>query len=248
MKSSTLLHIPHASTMIPSQFLSSFDSSKLPHEIAVMTDWFCDELFDCGRDKIVFPVSRLVCDVERFREDEQEIMAKVGMGVTYRSTSDLRKLRIVTENARQEILARYYDPHHKAFTEAVAKKLNAFGHCLIVDCHSFYPTALPYEIDQSAERPDFCIGTSEYHTPKILADNLVRFLSERGYRVKTNSPFAGTMIPMKYYEKNKLVQSVMIEVNRNLYMNAPGEKNDRFSVIHSVLEECIAILEELAGP
>ena len=75
MKNSTLLHIPHASTVIPGNYLASFRQAILPHEIEVMTDWFCDELFDCGRDRIVFPISRLVCDVERFRDDKQEIMA-----------------------------------------------------------------------------------------------------------------------------------------------------------------------------
>lgn len=247
MKNSTLLHIPHASTVIPARFISSFDSSKLPHEIAVMTDWFCDELFDCGRDKIVFPISRLVCDVERFRDDKDEIMASIGMGVTYESTSDLRKLRTVTEKEKEEILARYYDRHHQAFSQAVEEKLEKYGHCLIVDCHSFYPTALPYEIDQAADRLDFCIGTSDYHTPEVFTDKLVRLLSERGYSVNVDSPFAGTIVPMEFYEKDPRVISVMIEVNRRLYSDAPGVKSERFPKIRSVLSDCIDIIEELSG-
>ena len=244
MKNSTLLHIPHAATVIPARFLSSFDCSKLPHEIAVMTDWFCDELFDCGRDRIVFPVSRLVCDVERFREDKDEIMAQIGMGVTYRSTSDLKCLRKISETEREEILLRYYDAHHKTFTDTVTKKLDAFGHCTIIDCHSFYPTPLPYELDQDPDRPDFCIGTSAYHTSEILVDNLVRFLSGRGYSVKINSPFAGTIVPIKYFGKDRRVCSVMIEVNRRLYMNSCREKSNRFSMVKSVLAECADLIEK----
>ena len=246
MKNSTLLHIPHASTAIPARFLSSFDRSKLPHEIAVMTDWFCDELFDCGRDRIVFPVSRLLCDVERFREDKDEIMAQIGMGVTYRSTSDLKCLRKISETEREEILLRYYDAHHKAFTDVVTQKLDVFGRCTIIDCHSFYPTPLPYEMDQNPNRPDFCIGTSAYHTPEILVDNLVRFLLGRGYSVKIDSPFAGTIVPIKYFWKDRRVCSVMIEVNRRLYMNPCGEKSKRFSTVNSVLAECAALIEQIA--
>ena len=104
MKNSTLLHIPHASTVIPGNYLASFRQAILPHEIEVMTDWFCDELLDCGRDRIVFPISRLVCDVERFRDDKQEIMADIGMGVTYRCTSTLEHLRstmiLITKNLK----------------------------------------------------------------------------------------------------------------------------------------------------
>ena len=244
MKSSTLLHIPHASTKIPAQFLPSFDNSKLPHEIDVMTDWFCDELFDCDRDKIVFPVSRLVCDVERFRDDKDEIMAQVGMGVAYRNASDLSPLRNITGSEKREILSQYYDFHHGVFTSTVTQKLEAFGHCTIIDCHSFYPTPLPCEIDQKTDRPDFCIGTSAYHTPGILVDNIVRFLSERGYSVKIDSPFAGTIVPIKYFEKNRRVSSIMIEVNRRLYMDTPGVKNGMFTMVRSVLSDCIDMIEE----
>lgn len=245
MKNSTLLHIPHASTVIPARFISSFDSSKLPHEIAVMTDWFCDELFDCGRDKIVFPISRLVCDVERFRDDAQEIMAKIGMGVTYRTASDLSHLRCVTEKEKQEILPRYYDVHHEAFTQTVEEKLKRYGLCLIIDCHSFYPTALPYELDKGENRPDFCIGTSKYHTPEIVTNCICASLESQGFAVKRDSPFAGTIVPMAFYEKDPRVISVMIEVNRKLYLNSPGVKNKDFLYIKSVLRECVDLTEKL---
>ena len=246
MKNATLLHIPHASTKIPEQYLGQFDRAKLPQELNVMTDWFCDELFDCGRDRLVFPISRLVCDVERFRDDGREIMAKLGMGVLYRSASDLTPLRSVTEKDRQEILTRCYDAHHEAFTKAVGEKLGSYGHCLIVDCHSFYPSALPYELCRDEERPDICIGTSDCHTPKAMSEMLVRFFSERGYNVRVNSPFAGTIVPMEYFERDRKVSSVMIEVNRRLYLAAPGVKSGSFGAIRSLLRECIETLESLS--
>ena len=245
MKSNILLHIPHASTDIPEAYLGAFCREKLPHELNVMTDWFCDELFAGGKDAVIFPISRLVCDVERFRDDKDEIMAEIGMGVAYQSASDLSPLRTVTEEEKQAIVSRYYDVHHAALTKAVEEKLDSLNRCLIVDCHSFYPSPLPYELDQNPDRPDFCIGTSEYHTPENITESLVRLLSECGYRVKVNSPFSGTIVPMKYYRKDPRVRSVMIEVNRKLYMESPGVKNDRFPVIRSVLQNCLAMLEEL---
>lgn len=247
MKNTTILHIPHASTVIPEQYAPSFCREVLSHEIDVMTDWFCDELFDCGRRKIVFPVSRLVCDVERFRNDEDEVMADIGMGVTYERTSELGFLRHVTEKERQEILARYYDPHHDKLTKAVEESLNAAGHCLIVDCHSFYPSVLPYELRREPDRPEFCIGTSDDHTPADVTEALIRFLTGQGYRVKVNSPFAGTMVPIKSYRKDKRVKSLMIEVNRGLYMETPGVKGSRFQEIRSVLAACIEIAEARCG-
>jgi N-formylglutamate amidohydrolase len=43
--------------------------------------------------------------------------------------------------------------------------------------------------------------------------------------VKINSPYSGTIIPLKYYQKDKRVKSIMIEINRNLYMDN-GQVNE----------------------
>ena len=72
-----VLHIPHASTFIPSKYLSLFCLSKeeLNHELLLMTDHFTDELFASdinGFKCIKFPVSRLLDDPERFESDEDE--------------------------------------------------------------------------------------------------------------------------------------------------------------------------------
>ena len=75
-----ILHIPHSSTKLPDNFQVSKGVS-LEKEFQRMTDWFTDELFDFPDAKrVVFPYSRLYCDVERFRDDEKEEMAKKGMG------------------------------------------------------------------------------------------------------------------------------------------------------------------------
>ena len=63
--------------------------------------------------------------------------------------------------------------------------------------------------------------------------------------VKLNSPFAGTMVPMKYYMKEERVSSVMVEVNRRLYMDeATGEKGPDFEKIKAVIHSLIRELSE----
>lgn len=49
-----------------------------------MTDAFTDDLFHFdipGMQEIIYPVSRLVVDSERFINDEEEPMSEKGMGV-----------------------------------------------------------------------------------------------------------------------------------------------------------------------
>ena len=210
-----ILHIPHSSTLIPSgcQFLIS--KSDLTSEIDKMTDHKTDTLFVlAGAKRLVFPVSRLVVDPERFIEDPME---SVGMGVVYTQTADGRPLRDISNTGRQALVDTYYHPHHAKLTQMVDTCLVQYGHCLIVDCHSFSAYPLPYEKDTN--RPDICIGTCEFHTSSELEHSLSEPLTSMGYEVAINSPYSGTIVPLKHYYKDPRVSSVMIEVNRRLYSN-----------------------------
>lgn len=238
MQSNIIIHVPHSSTWIPAKHRGEFLSDSLSQELLRMTDRYCDELFNCG-DMVVFPVSRLVCDVERFRDDKLEVMAGKGMGVVYTRDSEGNEFRQATEQKRSQILSEYYDSHHKLLTLNVQRKLEEFDSCLIVDGHSFSAVPLPYENEQSEPRPDFCIGTDHFHTPEILTRTAVAFLEKKGYTVAVNSPFSGTLVPGKYYHKDCRVKSVMVEINRRLYMTEDGEKTCDFEKIRLLMEELI---------
>ncbi len=199
-----------------------------------MTDWYTDELFDCDdAKKLVFPYSRLYCDVERFRDDEKEEMAKKGMGVCYTTNSFGGKLREVSDVEKEEIKSTHYDGHHRQFTDLVAAELEENGTALIVDCHSFSNEVLPHE--ESSVRPDICIGADTFHTPRELLQEVFRYFEERGYEVAVNQPFAGTIVPLKYYGKDQRVSSIMIEVNRKLYLDENFEKSDDFEEIRTLI-------------
>lgn len=209
-----ILHIPHASTdTLEKEFIC--DSEK---ELERMTDIDTDQLFQYpSAIRIVFPVSRLICDVERFEDDSMEEMAAKGMGVCYTQTAYGKPLRILQEGEREEIIEKYYRPHHQALTDAVMQELEKYGEAMIIDCHSFPNEPLPCNINQDPDRPDICIGTDNFHTPQQLVDKAVEHFESCGYTVAVNDPFTGTLIPMDFYQKNNRVQGIMIEVNRDLY-------------------------------
>jgi N-formylglutamate amidohydrolase len=50
-----------------------------------------------------------------------------------------------------------------------------------------------------------------------------------GYSVGIDRPYAGTMVPMAFYQMDRRVTSIMIEINRSLYMDElAGTKADGF--------------------
>jgi N-formylglutamate amidohydrolase len=135
--------------MIWSSWVSDIrlDDAALNSELLRMTDSYTDELFPPTRveaGRVIFPVSRRVCDVERFPSDEDEPMATRGMGFIYTRTSMGEVLRSQLAD-RESLLDRWYRPHHLKLERMVNDVVVRSGGCLIVDCHSFPSTALPYE-------------------------------------------------------------------------------------------------------
>ena len=246
-----ILHIPHGSTEIPEAERDAFllDDAELRREILRMTDMHTADIYQVpGAERVVFPVSRLVVDPERFADDAGEIMAARGMGVLYTATSDEKPLRLpLSPDRRQQLLDAWYHPHHRRLHEAVAARRNAFGYAVIVDCHSFPSRALPYERRSPAEaRPEICIGTDSFHTPEWMAQSLLSFFAEAGYAVARDIPFAGALVPAEFYRQDARVFSVMIELRRDLYMDEEtGERIPGFSRVRADITRGIGELMSL---
>lgn len=255
MTSNVVLHIPHSSKLIPPDIRPTLlmEESDLARELVAMTDSYTDELFVCKDSpltSVIFPVSRLVVDPERFMSDAEEPMAAIGMGVIYTSTSHGEQLRKVPRLVeRDQLLRRFYKPHHQALTEAVDSALLDAHSVLVVDCHSFPSQPLPYEFDQDPIRPDICLGSDDFHTPPYLLALAARKFEEIGLSVVINRPFSGALVPLKFYQKEPKVFGLMIEINRALYMDeSTGEKAGGFiatkSAVYSVLAELTRYMSE----
>ena len=86
--------------------------------------------------------------------------------------------------------------------------------------------------------------TAWAHTSAALAEVVHTFFTGRGFSVGVNRPFAGALVPNAFYGRDQRVQSVMIEVRRDLYMDeCTGERMPGFAHVQRVLIELRALLE-----
>jgi len=199
------------------------DDRALEVELIRLTDWHTDDLFaylgSHGATMFVNGLSRLVFDPERFLDDADEPAAAHGQGVLYTRGTDGQRLRDESPELRAARVETLYRPYHAALDNVVADLLQSFGTCTLIDCHSFPSVPLASELDQSARRPDVCIGTDHMHTPSLLAEALERAFTGAGFSVKRDTPFTGTFVPGGYYRRDTRVHSVMIELRRGLYID-----------------------------
>ena len=233
-----ILHIPHASTNT-----KDYEINNRCRELLRMTDHFTDELFSQkDASRVVSKVSRLICDMERFEDDSQEPMSRFGMGVCYTTDTEGKELRFVTKESKQEILKKYYRPHHKELEDAVENELAVKSSALIIDCHSFPDRSYYFNSDYERSRPDICIGTDSFHTPLELLEKVKVFFLAKGYDTRVDSPYSGTMVPLKHYKKSSNVHSIMIEINRKLYIDECGYKTEHYDILKEELEELLQSL------
>jgi N-formylglutamate deformylase len=233
-----ILHIPHASRLIPAEDRAAMvpDDATLARELLRMTDAWTDKLVEgvtVRATRIVFPVSRLVLDPERFPDDADEPMAAKGMGAMYTRLSTGEPLRHPDSTERARLMDRYYWPHHRRLDEAVDAALAEHGRALIVDVHSFSSVPLPHEPDQDPERPELCIGFDAFHSPFRDDEEAVRIGQDAGFAtVAVNRPFSGSIVPSRHWLRTPEVKSVMIEVRRDLYMDQEtGEQRPDFGAV-----------------
>lgn len=217
----------------------------LKKEILKLTDWYTDDIFYSEEDLMVIAnFSRVFCDVERFTDDAIETMAKFGMGVLYEKSDDGENLRIITPEYKEMVLNAFYHPHHNQLNTSINNQLNHFGKALILDCHSFSNTPFIRDLDRNPNRPDFNIGTDDFHTPKNLTDLSVAFFEDKGFTVGLDWPYSGSIVPLEHYKKNINVQSIMLEINRSLYLEEPtNEKSENYPEIKKLVSEFIKTIK-----
>jgi len=220
--SGVILHVPHASRVIPAEVRASILLSDvdLATELDLMTDAHTDLLATSSASGAwlhVNPYSRLVVDPERF-PDEREEMVSVGMGAVYTRTSHGLPLRSTVDPS---LLDRYFHPYAASFAGLVEDRLAAVGHAVILDIHSYPSRPLPYELHADGPRPAICLGTDTFHTPDWLVDAARTAFRGVG-EVLLDSPFSGCYVPLSHYGRDSRVAALMVEIRRDVYMSEPG--------------------------
>ena len=209
-----VLHIPHSSK-------KSFNTKNvwsgniLPH-IDHWCDIFTDLLYKSTTDlnitSVIFPYTRFDCDAERLINDELE---KIGQGIVYTKFEGLT--RTITNDMESIAYKEYWKYQYN-----LASKITPTT--LLIDCHSF-----PCELSDI----DICIGFNEdwsKPSPKII-EIIKNHFTELGYKVGINTPYSNSISPKMGFE----YKSVMIEINKGIYLQNDTTPNSNLAQINSQL-------------
>lgn len=213
-----VLNIPHSSAECPAEYE---DPAKLLNDIATWTDFYTDELFGIYEDylpirKVIYGKSRFYCDCERLFNDPMELK---GEGFYY--TNFKGNERQTSEDELSKVLLDYYK-HQRRLGATITDGT------LLIDCHSF-PSDLAPDID-------ICIGYNEGEANAPSEDIIgltEQFFMARGYTVARNKPYSNSITPLATVPYH----SMMIELNKNLYLNADGSKGRGFGILQGQIND-----------
>ncbi len=148
----------------------------------------------------------------------------------------------------------YWRPFHETLIAMLAGTHALHGFCLLIDCHSMPspgPSHGPSTGSASggarpmprngAFAPDFVLGDAHGTacSPRITRF-VERALTEFGYSVRRNDPYAGGYITRHYGRPLERVHALQIEVARSLYMDeARIERSPSFASVQADLTSLV---------
>jgi N-formylglutamate amidohydrolase len=240
MNNHYLIHLPHCGTNLPNEYLADYflDKKELEKNIFEYADLFTDELFGKLFDNfggVKSEYSRLFFDPERFGNDDDENMHKdFGLGWFYENAILTKKPLRNTTNKNK--IRKYFDDHHNLLNKLTQEKLDKYGKCTVIDCHSFSNER--YWFHKDIKLPDICIGFEDYHVDNDLVESIKSKFSK--YTIGINEPYKGSLVPTNYWGKDKRVKSVMIEINKKLYLEGDNiTKSTNFDIIKQKIDNLI---------
>lgn len=228
-----LLAIPHSSTELADLEVKNPLIEEIKEEALIHADLYIDELFDSyDLDeetvfKVIFDKSRYSVDVERFWDNNKEICYLKGQGKFYTKLNSGKTYR--SEKDINDEYKNAYWKYHKVLKDCIEKE----GCNFLVDCHSFN--------DDKKEYADICLGWNEDKTKpsQKLINKICELLKQFNVSVSFNYPYSGSMT----VETDKQYKSLMIEINKNLYLLDNKTKCADFYKIKNLVTSILRVIQ-----
>ena len=227
---------PHSGRDYPAEMLGA--SGLTIAQIRSSEDAFVDELYAVatkfGAPLIAASAPRAFVDLNRGASElDSEFIEGVssignnprvssGLGVIPRVVADGRSVQSgkISAQEAETRLSRYYRPYHAQLKELMDTAHRAFGQVLLIDCHSMPHEALAHTAGVFGQTPDVILGDRFGSScDSQIVEQVEKFLSEEGFRVARNAPFAGAFITQNYGRPSSGQYVLQIEIDRGLYMD-----------------------------
>ena len=107
----------------------------------------------------------------------------------------------------------------------------------MIDLHSYSDDLVQKIFGWTGDFPDVCIGYDQKWFSERFALELKKYIENLGYSCKLNYPYSGALVPADFYHnKTYNIQSVMLEINRRVYLREDVVCEEAMSNINKIID------------
>lgn len=257
-----ILSSPHSGNYYPNFFINKIDVNIKTYRS--IEDMFVSDLIqDLSDDEFTKHVSKFSRAVIDLNRDKREVdpnnftgklnfdpikssYVKSGIGLIPLNSpkGQLKYKKNYKVEELMRLINEFYEPWHLALKEKIENKLNIFDGVFLIDCHSM--PSRDFINDKDLFLPDFILGDCFGKTfDNRYVSHIESFLKDNHFSVSRNKPYSGGYITKNYFNVAKNIQTLQIEIRRDLYMDEVSYKKNRgFGKIKDVLTELITSLNK----
>ena len=234
-----LITSPHSGHYYPRDFIlkSKLDSQQLRLSEDMHIDALLADAPQAGASLLLATYPRAYVDLNRepYELDASMFSDQLPDFVNKDSTRVLGGLGTIAKNVTERLeiydrplvfseaeqrIEKIYFPFHTCLKQQIETARDFWGKAYLLDVHSMPSNAVRKYKGGKSGSVDFVLGNRHGRSCDAdIYDVVYDFLTDAGYYVEKNKPYAGGYITEHYGNPSEGFHTLQLEVNRKLYMN-----------------------------
>lgn len=257
IESPVVVASPHSGRIYDADFmaLTVLDSDRIRSSEDAYVDVLLDRVPKLGVPVLAAQMPRAFLDLNRAPEElDPAVIHDVprgatnprissGLGVIPRVVAQGRAIysgKISNAEARHRIDT-FWRPYHQQLDALMSNARATFGQAILLDFHSMPHEAIEGTGPRGAAAEIVLGDRFGSSANAALVDALEEVLTDLGFRVARNAPFAGAYVTQAYGQPKRGWHAIQIEMDRALYLDEGLVRpNAKFEALQDTMTEAIA--------
>lgn len=257
IESPVVVASPHSGRIYDADFMAStvLDAARIRSSEDAYVDVLLDRIPILGVPVLSAQMPRAFLDLNRAPEElDPAVIDDVprramnprvasGLGVIPRVVAQGRAIYSgkISHTEAQHRIDTFWRPYHRQLDVLMSNARDRFGQAILLDFHSMPHEAIEGTVVSGAPAQIVLGDRFGSSANAVLVDILEETLTDLGFRVARNAPFAGAYITQAYGHPERGWHAIQIEIDRSLYLDEGSIRpNTQFDVLQNTITEAVS--------
>ncbi|WP_339645073.1 N-formylglutamate amidohydrolase [Jannaschia helgolandensis] len=265
IESPVVVASPHSGRIYDADFMAStvLDAARIRSSEDAYVDVLLDRIPALGVPVLSAQMPRAFLDLNRAPEEldpaaiddvprgAMNPRVASGLGVIPRVVAQGRAIYSgkISHAEAQHRIDTFWRPYHRQLDVLMSNARDRFGQAILLDFHSMPHEAIEGTVVSGAPAQIVLGDRFGSSANAVLVDILEETLTDLGFQVARNAPFAGAYITQAYGHPERGWHAIQIEIDRSLYLDEGSIRpNTQFDVLQNTITEAVSRFCDCARP